>query len=243
MRITSVSLYDRLSSSRRHLRLRSTPPGVKGMLPRGSAQAAFSTEVDDTEEPQSATDSPSITALEAALATIQAASGHLSPSGSTRQSWRASSSRSPSPSVVSIPTRGWVSPGGSVASEPPTKYRPPGPSRTGISKPVLCFLCYEAGHFLAECPGLPAVLQREATANRETYRQNQEAGLQRHTQEGNFTRSSPTAGNQINWNTETKVALNNRDAVAAIEDPLSADPTLALETSPLENSENHSEGN
>jgi hypothetical protein len=219
------------------------PPGVKGVFPRGSAQTVHSAEVDESEEPHSSADSPSVTALEAALATIQAGSGHHSPSGSTRPSWKATASNSPSPSVVSIPTRGWVSPGGSVASEPPIRHRSTGPSRTGISKPVLCFLCYEAGHFLAECPRLPAVLQREATANREAYRQTREGARPRSTQEGGFSRSDSTPRSQVNWNTEASVAAINRDAVTATGDPFEEDPILENEAIPLDRPENESGGN
>jgi hypothetical protein len=91
----------------------------------------------------------------------------VTPSGSNRHSWKPPMPRSPSPSVVSIQNRGWESPGGSVRSEPP--------SRTGLTKPVLCFLCYESGHYFAECPRIPAVLQREATSNREAYQLGQRA--------------------------------------------------------------------
>jgi hypothetical protein len=52
------------------------PPGVKGLLPRSSAQAVHSAEIDESEEPRSSAESPSATALEVALATIQAGSGH-----------------------------------------------------------------------------------------------------------------------------------------------------------------------
>jgi hypothetical protein len=49
------------------------------------------------------------------------------------------------------------------------------PPRTGISKPLLCFLCYEMGHFLADCPRLPSTLQREAADNMAAYHRSQEA--------------------------------------------------------------------
>jgi hypothetical protein len=80
-----------------------------------------------------------------------------------------------SPSVVSIPTRGWASPGGSVLSEAPVRPWVGNPPRTGISKPLLCFLCYEMGHFLAECPRFPSTLQREAAENRAAFQRSQEA--------------------------------------------------------------------
>jgi hypothetical protein len=112
--------------------------------------------------------------------------------------------RSPSPSVVSIPTRGWASPGGSVRSEPP--------ARTGVTKPVLCFLCYEPGHYLAECPRLPAVLQREATANREAYQRGQRAReATRH--------ENPDTGTFIHQGNKTEI-MDVETAVPATETPI-----------------------
>jgi hypothetical protein len=49
------------------------------------------------------------------------------------------------------------------------------PPRTGVSKPLLCFLCYEVGHFLADCPRLPSTLQREAAENNAAYQRSQDA--------------------------------------------------------------------
>jgi hypothetical protein len=68
-----------------------------------------------------------------------------------------------------------------VMSEPPSRPRVGYPPRTGISKPPLCFLCYEVGHFLADCPRLPSTLQREAAENRAAYQRAQEAAKIRHT--------------------------------------------------------------
>ena len=185
------------------------PPGVKGLLPRGvSVQSVNSTETADLEDTQSLVDSPTMAALEAALANTHAGNSYYSPSGtqsgSSRQHWRPPMPRSPSPSVVSIPTRGWASPGGSVKSDPL--------ARTGISKPILCFLCYEAGHYLAECPRLPAVLQREATANREAYQRNREAARQTIPTEGisNRSRALPDV-------------LNLETAVSARDSPIEAE--------------------
>jgi hypothetical protein len=78
----------------------------------------------------------------------------------------------PVANVVSIPTRGWVSPGGSVMSEPVQRVMSISPSLVGGNKPPICFLCYGPGHFLAECPRLPAVLQKEAADNREAFQKN-----------------------------------------------------------------------
>lgn len=205
------------------------PPGVKGLLPRGgSVQSVNSTETADLEEPQSLVDSPTMAALEAALANTHAGNSYYStsgtPSGSSRQQWRPPMPRSPSPSVVSIPTRGWASPGGSVRSEPP--------ARTGISKPILCFLCYEAGHYLAECPRLPAVLQREATANREAYQRNREAARQTIPTEGMSNR--PRAQHDV---------LNLETAVSARDPPIEAELTSVEEDNSQEGSENLSGGN
>ena len=113
------------------------PPGVKGLLPRGvSVQSVNSTETADLEDTQSLVDPPTMAALEATLANTHAGNSYYSPSGtpsgSSRQHWRPPMPRSPSPSVVSIPTRGWASPGRSVKSDPL--------ARAGISKPILCFL-------------------------------------------------------------------------------------------------------
>jgi hypothetical protein len=44
-----------------------------------------------------------------------------------------------------------------------------------ISKPIPCFLCHEVAQYLDECPSLPAVLQLEATANREADQRSREA--------------------------------------------------------------------
>jgi hypothetical protein len=87
-----------------------------------------------------------------------AAHGYFWGSPGTQPSWRQTESRSSSPRVFSIPTRGWASPGGSISFEPPVRPRVGNPPRTGISKPLLCFLCYEMGHFLADCSRLPSTL-------------------------------------------------------------------------------------
>ena len=205
------------------------PPGVKGLLPRGvSVQSVNSTETADLEDTQSLVDPPTMAALEATLANTHAGNSYYSPSGtpsgSSRQHWRPPMPRSPSPSVVSIPTRGWASPGGSVKSDPL--------ARTGISKPILCFLCYEAGHYLAECPRLPAVLQREATANREAYQRNREAARQTIPTEGisNRSRALPDV-------------LNLETAESARDPPIEAELVSVKEDNSQEGSENLSGGN
>jgi hypothetical protein len=103
-----------------------------------------------------------------ALAQAQIEQGRRYPKtfvGSGQPSWQ-STRRSPFPSVASIPTRRWTSPGGSVISEPVMRsHDPQGYSRpmyTGVSRPALCFLCYQRGNLLAECPSLPALLQPQS---------------------------------------------------------------------------------
>jgi hypothetical protein len=51
------------------------------------------------------------------------------------------------------------------------------PSRVGGNKPPICFLCYGPGQVLAECPRLPAVLQKEAADNREAFQKNRPLGV------------------------------------------------------------------
>jgi hypothetical protein len=185
------------------------PLGVKVLLPRGnSAPSVNSTETADAEEYLSKGDFPAIAVLEAALASTTTGNNFSTPSGtpsgSNRHPWKPPMPRSPSPSVVSIPTRGWASPVGSVRSEPS--------ARTGITKPVLCFLCYEPGHYLAECPRLPAVLQREATANREAYQRGQRAReATRH--------ENPDTGTFIHQGNKTEV-MEMESAVPAMETPI-----------------------
>jgi hypothetical protein len=116
-------------------------------------------------------------------------------------------SRSPSSSVVSISTRGWASPGGSTRSEPP--------ARTRISEPILCFLCFEAGHYLAECPRLPAVIQREATASHEAYQRDREAVRQNRSTECMYNR--PRAKHNV---------LNVETAVSARDTPIETDSSF-----------------
>jgi hypothetical protein len=151
------------------------PFGVKALLPRpGSVLAVESQESSSIGVPPSDIEEGGYPELEANLATSQAAGGYVSNAPSISPSWRKTETFSPSPSVVSIPTRGWASPGGSVFSETPSMTQSGYPPRTGISKPLLCFLCYEVGHFLADCPRLPGSLQKEAAGNRAAYLRSQE---------------------------------------------------------------------
>jgi hypothetical protein len=76
------------------------------------------------------------------MAAAPAAHGYYWGSPGTQPTWRQTEPRYySSPSVVSIPTRGWASPGGSVISKPPVSPRVGNPPRTGMSKLLLCFLC------------------------------------------------------------------------------------------------------
>jgi hypothetical protein len=81
-------------------------------------------------------------------------------------------------SVASFPTRGWTSPGASVTSRYPVA--PPGmmaqhsrntPPGTGPNpqRPQLCYVFYQHGHWLTDCPALSPEARREAAMNRERY--------------------------------------------------------------------------
>ena len=147
------------------------PLGVKPLLTRpisvNTVEMSSGSQVDHTDQDQEA----SLHEVEVALAHAHLAQTHArdpSLSMTNRPSWQ-STSRSPSPSAASIPTRGWISPGGSVMSEPVHRHRYAGPPRVGNAISVLCFLCYTHGHVLADCPRLPLSLQQEAKNNREAW--------------------------------------------------------------------------
>jgi hypothetical protein len=220
------------------------PPGVKGLITRtGPVQAVHSVEGVETEEQDSGSELPSLTHLEAALATVQASGGYPSHSGTSRTSWRANSSRSPSPSVGSIPTRGWASPGGSIASEPTSGYRPTGPTRTGITKSVLCFLCYESGHYLSECPRLPSILQREATSNREAYYRSRDSCRPVPAVVATPSRIDMASESQPKWSNTSPVAMTSENTVSDMDAPVEVDPIPNEGFYSLDGSENISGGN
>jgi hypothetical protein len=140
------------------------PPGVKSLVTRPSTVSTVGTESELPLDPFGSEEA-SLREVEVALAHAQLASSSARASGHALGS---AGSHPSSPSVVSIPTRGWTSPGGSVASEPPMRGILGSP-RAGISRPALCFLCYKHGHMLADCPRLPTALQQEAKSNRDAW--------------------------------------------------------------------------
>jgi hypothetical protein len=156
------------------------PLGVKLLIPRPwSVLAVESPESSSVGVPPS--EDGGYPDMEARVAAAHAVNGYSWSLPGAQSSWKQTNPRSSSPSVVSIPTRGWASPGGSVVSEPFFRPRVGNPPRTGISKPSICFLCYEVGHFLADCPRLSGTLQREAAENRAAYQRAQEAAKIRRT--------------------------------------------------------------
>jgi hypothetical protein len=84
-------------------------------------------------------------------------------------SWYATPpTRSPPASVVSIPSRGWASPTGSVRAEPIPPQRGI-PGRPASRRPPLCYVCYQFGHWLADCPSIPVEVRRLAQQNRDAH--------------------------------------------------------------------------
>jgi hypothetical protein len=143
-----------------------TPAGVKPFLARGN----FVKLVGEDEESETVVADTKHTTLDGDAREIPVDVHALwttpQPSG------MASSSPSPPLSAVSFQTRGWASLGGYVMSAPTARY-PKGPQglppRTSPLKQAMCYLCYGGGHFLLDCPRLPAEVRREAAANREAY--------------------------------------------------------------------------
>jgi hypothetical protein len=109
--------------------------------------------------------------LEVALANVRVDGGppvSETPRASTLSWQMTPSSRSPPASVVSIPSRGWASPAGSVRAQPAL---PRGRSlqRPRIRRPPLCYVCYQLGHWLADFSSLPVEVRRAAQQNREAH--------------------------------------------------------------------------
>ena len=99
--------------------------------------------------------------LEVALASVRSQGARFSHQSapSERSSWSVTSApQSPPVSAVSIPTRGWTSPAGSVRVGP-VRGHPNQAPRSGIARPPLCFMCYCHGHYLSDCPKLPPELR------------------------------------------------------------------------------------
>lgn len=89
--------------------------------------------------------------------------------GTGSQSWYSTPpTRSPPASVVSIPSRGWASPTVSVRAEPLLPQRGI-QSRPGVRRPPLCYVCYQFGHWLADCPSIPVEVRRLAQQNRDAH--------------------------------------------------------------------------
>jgi hypothetical protein len=115
--------------------------GVKSLLPRlGSVLAMESQESSSIGVPPSDQEQGGYPELEANMAATPAADGYSwSPQG-TQPSWRGTDPRSSSPSVVSIPTRGWASPDGLVVSKPPLRPRLGNSPRTLEAPPLFPLL-------------------------------------------------------------------------------------------------------
>jgi hypothetical protein len=150
------------------------PTGVKSILPRpGSVLAIESQESTSIGSTLPDQESGCYPEMEANLAAAPAAPGHYRGSPGTQPSWRQTGARSSSPSVVSIPTRGLSSPGGSVLSELPRKT--PGrisPAHGYLEAPPLFPLLWDT-KFPSRLP--TASMQREAAENRAAYQRSQEA--------------------------------------------------------------------
>jgi hypothetical protein len=159
------------------------PPGLKTLLPR-PVNVITETESGDTGNLMSGNTSAeaSLQEVEVALDQTQIEQGrrYQKTFGGSGQPFWQSTRRYPSPSVASIPTRGWTSPGGSVISEPVMRsHDPQGYSRpmyTGVARSELCFLCYQREHMLAECPSLPGSLQAAVRENRHIWEREQQTG-------------------------------------------------------------------
>jgi hypothetical protein len=109
------------------------------------------------------------------------------------QSWYSTPpTRSPPASVVSIPSRGWASPTVSVRSEPLLPQRGI-QSRPGVRRPPLCYVCYQFGHWLTDCPSIPVEVRLIAHQNRDAHlRANQKLprGPPAHSQYGHASRNA-----------------------------------------------------
>jgi hypothetical protein len=200
------------------------PPGVKTLLPLLASINTCETESGDPIDYTAQAEEASLHELEIELAHAHLAHepNHVrTPSYplTGRPSWK-SLSRSPSPSVVLIPTRGWVSPGGPVMSEPPGRNTYTGPPREGVSRPALCFLCYTHGHMLSDSPRLPSTLQKEARDNRETWKRANPLTGKRPGSPAVVSTQPPFPGSRIPNNRDTR----NQSVVGAAINTLGNSP-------------------
>jgi hypothetical protein len=108
-----VSLRQAVAQSLTSSVISRQPSGVKSLLPRpGSVLAIESQESTSIGSPPPDQENGCYPEMEAHMAAASAAHGYYWGSPGTQPSWRQMEPRSSSPSVVSIPTRGWASPGG-----------------------------------------------------------------------------------------------------------------------------------
>jgi hypothetical protein len=159
------------------------PPilGVKGFktrVPRQGGVGVLRAECGDEDSgtPDEVSDVITRHELEVALASVRFQGAPPSPSGNSYWSPPPSSTvYSPPASVASIPSRGCSSPVGLVRVDP--RNNAPAPETRGVTRPPLCFVCYQYGHFLTDFPRLPAVLQQETADNRAQYQPRRQAGM------------------------------------------------------------------
>jgi hypothetical protein len=133
--------------------------------------------------------------LEVALANVRVDKGHpvAATQGGSTPSWQMTPpSCSPPTSVVSIPSRGWASPAGSVRAEPAFPRGGTLP-RPVIRRSPLCYVCYQFGHWLADCPSLPVEVRRAAQQNREAHLRANPAPLRGQPAQSQYGQTPPIA--------------------------------------------------
>jgi hypothetical protein len=176
-----------------------TPVGVKPFLIRGPSVNT----VEEEEESVDTTVNAESVASEEEVPVGGAEVNALSTSYRTTRSQWPLPTPSPPGSSISVPTRGWASPGGSVMSVPAVGPPPGFPPRPAPVWPVMCYLCYGPGHYLMDCPRLPPHVRKEAAANRDAYqRLSHQQGpgpgnIPRAAGESPFRRAHQTAGHPV----------------------------------------------
>jgi hypothetical protein len=153
--------------------------------------------VEDPDEDNSLSEISASAALEDAEDALLAAPVRY-PYGFNRSSAQFSSPR-PAASVVSIPTRGWDSPGASVLSAPVGIPRQP----RVAGRPPMCFICYQPGHLLTDCPHLPGPVRDFAIAGRSRYLGHQPSGLSHQGEGTTRGASTPTSTGPVATPKET----------------------------------------